>query len=178
MLRSLRGTVALGALLLTGCARAPEQPPPEVKRELPSTQILRVAEHWQAMLKEKGFRSEPSPVNVFEVHFQSTLDLQHGAPHVREELEVLEDFQLRDGRRFHCESRTSLSLQARYSRRHGEPAVELIRPASRLARRCVPPSYPDPVLELPRQAGRFVLADDELRAFAPALEKRVYLPID
>jgi hypothetical protein len=175
----LRLAVCAGAwLALSGCGGKPAETPVRIEHEQASTQILRVAQRWQASQHQKGLRSAPSRVSVFEVRIDSRLDLQNGGPKVRETLEVSESFELRDGRRFRCSSSTTLELQAHYGRRHAEPAVELIRPATRLERRCQPPDYPEPVLELPAQSARFVLSDDQLRAFAPPLEKRVYLPLN
>jgi hypothetical protein len=169
---------SLGIALACGCGHAANDAKIPVQHEPASAQISRIARRWQAFTQDKGFRSAPSPISVFEIQLKSSLDLEQAGANARETLQVSEQFELRDGRRFHCESQQVVAVEARYGFRQNEPALELRRPALRLARHCTPPDYPEAVLELPAEASRFVLSDDQLRAFAPKRDRRVYLPID
>jgi hypothetical protein len=45
-----------------------------------------------------------------------------------------------------------------------------------IPRECNMPGFPEPVLDLPESAARFALRGDRLVPFAPATEKRAYLP--
>lgn len=109
---------------------------------------------------------------------QSTIAFERGKPGAREEIVVAERFELRSGARYLCQSRGSTPNEVRFGRYHGEAAVELRRSALVLERRCDPPDFREPELEIPAGGARFVLRSDQLVAFAPPLEKRVYLPIE
>jgi hypothetical protein len=168
----------LGLLLfLSGCGSAETAAPPPVERETPSAQIFRVGRTWEARIQEKGFRSAPSPISVFDVQLTSKLVFEEGQSVATEKLDVSERFEMRDGRAYACTAKTSLQVAVRFGYRREEPAVEIQRPPSALPRTCQPADFPEPEVDLPSGSARFVLRGDQLVAFAPTLEKRVYLPV-
>ncbi len=166
------------AALLQACAPTTEPTSLPVQEETPEAEILRVGSIWEARQGGKSFRSAPDPVAVAELETISVLALERGAKQAKEEIELTERFQMRAGGEFICRARGGARVGVRYGRKSGQPALEVTRPPVRVTRECNPPDFPDPEVELASGTARFILRGDRLTAFAPPLEKRVYLPID
>ena len=174
----MRRLVALGLLFAVGCGGEQQTQPDVVQKETPEDEILRIGRVWQSVSEAKGLRSAPDPVSVFEVRTQSTVAFTKGQPQAEEKIVVAERFEMRSGKKYVCQSEGSMRNRAEFGRFHGEAAVELRRPGLMLERRCDPPDFRELDLEIPAGGARFVLRSDQLVAFAPPLEKRVYLPIE
>ena len=172
------GGAALAAVLIVGCGGAPPAPPPKIEREGPEAQILRIGSVWEARQGGKSFRSKPDPVTVFEVQTTSTIFLVRGERTAKEEIVVRELFQMRAGGQFLCEAQGKVRVQIKYGQKGDDPAIEIARSPKTLSRVCDPPGYPEPTVDLPHGASRFVLRGDQLVGFAPPLEKRLYLPME
>jgi hypothetical protein len=171
----------IGLLLSVGAAACASEPPPEaapVRLDSPEDQVLRIGRVWQALEEAKGFHTPPNPISVYDVKSAATLRIVAGQKVAREEIELRESFQMRAGGNFQCSARAVLESRLKWALHGGEPAVEITRPAARIARRCRPSGFSEPELDLPGGSARFVLRGDQLVAFAPALVKRVYLPIE
>ena len=124
----------------------------------------------------KSLRSFPSPIAVYRMQAKSTVRFAAGKDWTQEHLEVDEVFEMRDGTQYVCHAEARTRVDLAFGRRHGEAAVEMRRPATRLVRACNPPGFSEPELELPESRARFELKGDQLVAFDPPVEKRVYLP--
>ncbi len=148
-------------------ARAP------IARETPADEVLRIGKVWTATSENRGLLSPPSPISMFDVREQSTLDLSAAAAY--EVLVVEEDVRLRSGVRLLCKTTVQRDLGLRWGRREGEAAAELRRPALSAPRVCDNPGHPEPVLQRPAGATRFVLRSDNLVAVEPATDGRVYI---
>lgn len=172
-----RAWLLLGALLAAACGGEQQKVAEPVPVATPEDQILRVATMWEARGRGKGLRSPPSEISVFEIETTSFVTFERGKQTAREELTVAERFEMRDGQRFRCEATGKLTLRVNWGERSGEPAVQLTRPPTTLRRRCRPGGYPEPEVDVPHGASRFVLRGDQLVAFAPPLEKRVFWPV-
>jgi hypothetical protein len=169
---------SLLCLATLGCA---SKPPPEAaapKHVTAQDEILAVAKVWRTMEKTRGARPPPSPVSVFEIDLETNVELVPGKDSAKEQIEVRERFEMRDGRRFECKAEHTSQLRARYGRREGEPAVELSRPPIRLVRQCSPTGFYEPEIQLGAEGSRFLLRDEQLVGFVPVGEKRVFLPAD
>ena len=148
-----------------------------VRHETPAEAIHRIGELWESKSISKGLRSEPSKLAMFETRMVSRIRVVPGRDWSVDALEVAEVFEMRSGLRYECRAKGDVTVKLVFGRRHGEPAVEMRRPATRLARVCNPPDYPEPEVELPEVVGRFKLSGDQLIGYDPPLEKRVYLPV-
>lgn len=167
----------VGSLLAGPLACGPREaaPPPRVVQETPADEILRIGERWVANTKQRGLLSPPSPVSVFAVLEESRLTLTRDQ--AREELVVEEQFELRDGGTVLCVTRSERTVGLKWGRREGEAAIELRRPALSTPRQCEGGRPPEPLLERPAGAARYVLRSDSLVAVEPPLEDRVYIPL-
>jgi hypothetical protein len=175
--RTLPATLTLVALAFGACGGDPQEVLTPVRRETPADAIRRVGEAWAASEQTKGLRSHPSPIAVYRMHTKSTVRFTAGKDWTQEHLEIDEAFEMRDGTRYVCRAEGRTRVDLVFGRRHGEPAVEMRRPATRLTRTCEPPGFPDPEVTLPETTARFKLKADQLMAFDPPVEKRVYLPV-
>ena len=171
--------LALGATLSTGCPAPPPRKLPPIQVESPRTEILRIGTKWQAVMGDKGFRSAPSQIGVFQSQKRSLLTLPESGNNTQETLLVRENFSMRNGKKFSCLSEAKRSVQVRFARRpkSGEAALELIQPKLSLSRQCYPAGFPNPVLVLPARTTRFALKGDQLVAYAPKTDKRHYVPL-
>ncbi len=120
-------------------------------------------------MEEKGFRTAPSPISMFAARITSSVALDPGVVYD-------ETFKVGD-QTFQCQARADVHIALVYGKHVDEAAVEMRRPALRIARACNRPGFLEPVLELPAASARFVLRGDRLIPFAPATEKRSYLPV-
>jgi hypothetical protein len=170
--------LAIAAIALAGCRGGAAEQQTAVQEETPEDEILRIGRVWQSVSEAKGLRSAPDPVSVFEIRTRSTLTFEPGKPSAREQVVVAERFELRSGGKFVCESGATLQNSVRFGRYRGEAAIELRRAGATIERTCDPPGFPDLELEIEAGGARFVLRSDQLVAFAPPLEKRIYLPIE
>lgn len=182
-LRSLTGRVraplllgvAAASLSALACGPREAAPPPRVAVETPADEILRIGERWVAHSKQRGLLSPPSPISVFVVLEESRLHLfKEGA---REEILIDEELELREGGSLRCQTQLETALEIKWGRREGEAAIEVHRPAQRAARRCVGGQHPEPFLERPASAARYVLRSDNLVGVEPPREDRVYTPL-
>lgn len=174
----MRALLALVIVVAAGCRGEQQTEAEVVQKETPEDEILRIGRVWQSVSEAKGLRSAPDPVSVFEVRTQSTVTFSKGQPQAEEKIVVAERFEMRSGAKYVCQSDGSVRNRVEFGRYHGEAAVELRRPGLMLERRCDPPDFRELDLEIPAGGARFVLRSDQLVAFAPPLEKRVYLPIE
>jgi len=183
MFRATRGVAlaftlagAAGAIL-TACGGGPEPAAP-IARETPEDQILRLGSIWESREEENGFRNPPSHIALFQTHVTSTITFQHGERMATEALRYDESVKTTDGVSFHCQAEASTPVSVKFAGNHADAAaVEVRRPTLRLARKCTPSGFPEPILELPQSDARFGLRGDQLVSFAPPSDKRVYLPI-
>jgi len=175
--RAMRAGLAAAALIAGGCKGDKPAVVAPVRHETPADAIRRVGEAWSATELLKGLRSHPSPIAVYRTQAKSTVRFAAGKDWTQEHLEIDEAFEMRDGTRYVCHAEGKIRVDLVFGRRHGEPAVEMCRPATRLARACEPPGFPDPEVALPETRARFRLKGDRLLAFDPPVEKRVYLPV-
>lgn len=169
------------SMLAVGIAACGHPPPPSqtpVQRETAEDSILRVGRVWRSISEDKGLRSPPSKISVFETRTTSTLTLEPNKQTASEQLVIEEMFELRSGARFNCVARGQLRVRLRYGRVQGEAAVEVTRPPTSLPRRCQPADFGEPEAAVDSGSARFALRGDQLVAFAPPLDKRVYLPAD
>jgi hypothetical protein len=170
------GTLCLALAL--GCSGAAGPPPGAPSVEGPEDAILRIASFWEARYTDKGLRSSPSPVASFDRQLVSRLELTRGQLTATESLSFEERFTLRDAREVHCSGRLDLQVSLSYGARAGEPALELEWPALSNPRACDTPDAPIPAFERPAGRARFVLRSDQLVGIEPALEKRIFLPLE
>lgn len=165
-----------GATLALGCGAG--EPPPRVPIQVlgPEDEILSVSSSWESRQRDKELRSEPSSISVYEVSEVSRLEFVSGASVASELLALEEVFLMRNGQSFRCRSEQRFEVAVRFAPKGEEPAVQVQRPAATLTRVCEPPGFPEPMLSLPARISRFVLRDEQLVAFDPPLEKRLFLP--
>ena len=175
--RCISTGLAAWVLAVGACAGDPPEVTAPVQHETPADAIRRVGEAWTATELAKGLRSYPSPIAVYRMQAKSTVRFTAGKDWTQEHLEIDEAFEMRDGTRYVCRAEGRTRVDLAFGRRHGEPAVQMRRPATRLERACEPPGFPDPEVELPETTARFKLKGDQLVAFEPPVEKRVYLPV-
>lgn len=133
---------------------------------------------WEAQVQEKGFRTAPSRIAMFETAITSRVTFGAGSRSAKESLRFASSFKLADGRAFQCEARAEMPVQVVFGDHAGEAAVEIRRPALHLTRRCTPADFPEPDLDLPATAARFALRGDRLVAIAPPTDRREYLPAE
>jgi hypothetical protein len=164
-------------LLVASCGGGEPEPEVAIARQGPAEQIFRVGRTWETQATESGFRTPPSPIGTFSGTIVSRVLLDEDQRTAREKLAFVSSFKLQDGREFRCEASTEVTLPVRYADHHGEAAVEMQRPRIELMRRCTPGGFPEPRLEIPATAARFVLRADRLIPFAPFDEHREYLPV-
>jgi len=176
--RRLGPALALAAAsrLLPGCGGAEPEAQAPVAHERPEDEILRVGKAWQSTIEDKGFRTPPSPVSMFSELVTSTLTFTAGAPTAIESVDHEGTFEVRNAT-FHCRAHAELRVTVTFGRHADEAAVEVRRPAVRVARTCDAPGFPEPVVDVPASAARFALRGDRLVAFAPPTERRAYLPV-
>ncbi|NLE85272.1 MAG: hypothetical protein GX607_02620 [Myxococcales bacterium] len=168
---SLVGAVALFA----ACGGKEPAAPPPVAVETPADEVLRIGERWTSTSEQRGLLSPPSPVSVFVVREVSEITLSPTSG--REVLTIEEELELRDGGALLCQTRFEHPLTVRWGRRDTDAAVELRRPGVTGARQCQGGSHPEPTLERPARAARFVLRSDNLVAIEPPTDDRIYLPL-
>ena len=168
----------LGGALPLACSGAAGPPPGAPGVEGPEDAVLRIASFWEARYTDKGLRSSPSPIASFDRALVSHLELARGQLTATESLSFEERFTLRDAREVHCGGRLDLQVSVTYGARAGEPALELEWPALSRPRECDPPGAPIPPFERPAGRARFVLRSDQLVGIEPALEKRIFLPVE
>jgi len=173
-----RRLAALGCLLACGCSGATGPPPGAPGVEGPEDAILRIASFWEARYTDKGLRSSPSPIASFDRQLVSRLELTHGQLTATESLSFEERFTLRDAREVHCSGRLDHQVSVSYGVRAGEPALELDWTALSNPRTCDSPDAAIPAFEKPAGRARFVLRSDQLVGIEPALEKRIFLPVE
>lgn len=178
MKRSAAVSLLIAAAAVGACGGGPSPEAPVVVRETPEAQILRIGAVWEARQGGKAFRTKPDPIAVVELETISTLRLESGSEHAEETIAMRETYQMRDGGQYVCLAEGSTRVGVRYGEKSGEPAVEVTRPPLTLTRTCQPPDFADLEAELGSGPARFVLRGDQLVAFDPPLEKRVYLPVD
>ena len=168
------------ALLLatSACSGAsrPALAPPDVQG--PEEAIARIGSAWEARYTDKGLRSSPSPIASFDRQLVSRLELAPGQRVATESIFFEERFILRDAREVHCQGRFDVQVNVSYGERSGEPALELDWPELSQPRACDSPDAPIPPFERPAGRARFVLRSDQLVGVEPALEKRVFLPVE
>lgn len=167
----------LTGALLGGCKRQTTPEPEAVRAETPADEIMRVGLRWRATEEAKGFNSPPSQIGVFDTRIQSELRFEPGVKYAVESLKAIEDYDMRDGSRVHCEAAAEVKSRLRFGRVGGEAVVQIERPPVRLSRRCSGAGAPPGASDLGRNVARFVLRGDQLVAIEPPLEKRVYLPL-
>jgi len=172
-----RAAALLIASSLASCGGGPPPEAPVVQSVGPEDEILAVSSEWESSQGDKGLKSEPSKVSVFESRQLSHVSFQRGSATAQEHLIVEENFRMRDGQTFVCRVELKTPLSVRFARRGPDPAVELTRPAANLLRQCDHPGFPEPTLVIPGAAARFVLRNEQLVAYEPPLEKRVFLPV-
>jgi hypothetical protein len=149
---------------------------PPVEAMGPEEEILRIGEIWQARTLDRGLRSEPSPISVFTSTTTSTVRLERRSGSAVEELIVQEQFKLRNGATYNCQSGARIEVRVSYGRRAGEPTVTLSRPPVYLNRECDAPGFPEPNVTVAEGPATFALRGDQLEAIDPPLEKRTFLP--
>jgi hypothetical protein len=154
------------------------EPPPlaPVARETAEDEILRIARAWRSTTEEKGFRTAPSRITLFDSQIASTIVFDPKTHTAKESLSFAESFQVTDGSTFKCHAETTVENKVRFGNHADEAAVEIRRPALRLGRICDRDGFPEPVLELPESAARFALRADQLVPILPPSETRTYLP--
>jgi hypothetical protein len=170
------GAVLLATWVATGCGGG--EPPPEapVREEDPADAVLRIGTTWESRGQDKGFRSQPSPVAMFESVISDRLRFAEGGRSAREALKVEESFRMQDGATFHCGYQIEIAVQVQFGRRNGDPAVQIDRPETSVPRQCDAPGFPEQTLTMPPSSARFVLKGDQLVAFEPVTERRTFIP--
>lgn len=165
--------------LLAGCAPPPPRELPPIEKESPRTEILRIGHTWRALAADKGFRSEPSPIGVFQAQTRSIITFPKNGAEAVEQVYVRESFSMRDGKRYNCLAEGSRTDTLRFARRPstGNAAVELSQPELQLVRQCHPAGFPNGTLTLPARTARFGLRGDQLIAYEPVIDTRIYIPI-
>ncbi|MEY2935418.1 MAG: hypothetical protein RL033_6167 [Pseudomonadota bacterium] len=173
-------TLALGGALVASvaCAGAAAPPPPPPTVEGAEEAIARIGSFWEARYTDKGLRSSPSPIASFDRQLVSRLELASGQPLATESLSFDERFNLRDAREVRCQGRFDIQVNVGYGMRGSEPALELDWPALSQPRQCDSADVPIPPFERPAGRARFVLRSDQLVGVEPALERRIFLPVD
>lgn len=173
---------ALAALSSTcsfcACSGASGPPPAPPAVEGPEEAIARIGTIWEARHTDKGLRSSPSPIASFDRQLLSRIELTRGSSSAVERISFEERFILRDAREVRCQGQLEAPLHATYGTRSGEPALELDWPEASQPRSCDSPDAPIPPFERPAGRARFVLRSDQLVGVEPALEKRVFLPVE
>jgi hypothetical protein len=162
----------LGAVACGGSESEAHVP---IAQERPADEILRIGKTWESSLEDKGFRSPPSVITMFSQQVTSTLTFTPESTTAVETLAYEGTFKVRDTT-YRCQARTQIRVAVLFGRHADEAAVEVRRPAAQVTRACDLPGFPEPVLEVPASAARFALRGDRLVPFAPATEKRAYLP--
>jgi hypothetical protein len=146
--------------------------------EGPEEAIARIGTVWEARYTDKGLRSSPSPIASFDRQLLSRLELTRGQRVATESVSFEERFILRDAREVRCQGRFDIQVSVDYGARGGESALELEWPELAQPRACDTPDAPVPPFERPAGRARFVLRSDQLVGVEPALEKRVFLPVE
>jgi hypothetical protein len=162
---------------LLACSGAGGPPPGAPIVEGPEDAILRIGSFWEARYTDKGLRSSPSPIASFDRALVSRLELAKGQTTATETSSFEERFILRDAREVHCVQRFDGPVSVKYGVRQGEAALELEWPAVQRPRECDVPGAV-PALDRPAGRARFVLRSDQLVGVEPALEKRIFLPVE
>jgi hypothetical protein len=165
----------VGLLAAAACGGEEHEARVPIAQERPDDEILRIGKTWESALDDKGFRSPPSPITMFSERQASTLSLTAGSKTAVEMLAYAGSFKVHEAT-FECRAEAQVTVSVAYGRHADEAAIEVRRPAVRIARECNLPGFPEPVLDLPETAARFALRGDRLVPIAPATEKRVYLP--
>lgn len=179
IVRGARQGRALGlGTLLGACSTASGPPPLPPAVEGPEEAIARVGSAWEARYTDKGLRSSPSPIASFDRQLLSRLELTRGQRAATESITFDERFILRDAREVHCQGRFDIQVDVSYGTRGGESALELEWPELSQPRACDLADAPVPPFERPAGRARFVLRSDQLVGVEPALEKRVFLPVE
>jgi hypothetical protein len=164
--------------LAPGCGPKDQHVEAPVEKLTAEQEILKVGTGWQALEQEHGTRGAPSKIAIFDIKRRSTLTLVKGSAEGEEKIELKERFEMRSGETFECRAEKTTRVRVRYGRRHGVPAVEVLRPSMILSRHCQPGGFPEPEIQLVGGSSRFVLQDEQLVGFHPPSERRVYLPHD
>ena len=168
--------VFLGFVLL-GCggqSREAEAPPKKVTAE---AEVLGISSVWQALEEAHGTRGPNHKVAVFDLRQRTTLTLREGQPSAEEKIEIKERFEMKNRSVYECRARGLVKVRVRFGRKSGEPALEVQRPSTIMARTCMPSDYPEREIQLAGGSSRFRLQDEQLVGFAPINEKRVFLPL-
>jgi hypothetical protein len=146
--------------------------------EGPEEAIARIGSTWEARYTDKGLLSSPSPIASFDRQLASRLELARGQSLATESVNFEERFILRDAREVRCQGRFDIQVNVAYGARGGENALELSWPELSQPRSCNVADAPIPPFERPAGRARFVLRSDQLVGVEPALEKRVFLPVE
>ena len=165
------------AITLLDCRpreRAADAPPKKLTAE---GEVLAVAPVWQALEEEHGTRGPKHKVAVFDLRQRTTLTLREGQPSAEEKIEIKERFEMKNRSVYECRARGLVKVRVRFGRKSGEPALEVQRPSTIMARTCMPSDYPEREIQLAGGSSRFRLQDEQLVGFAPINEKRVFLPL-
>ncbi len=171
--KSLTLASALAVVALTSCGGGESEARAPIAQETPADEVLRIGKTWTATSDQRGLLSPPSAISMGEVHEQSTVE--RAPTTAREVLVIEEDLRLRNGAHLLCKTTVQRELGLRWGRRDGQAAAELSRPALSTRRVCDNPGHPEPMLERPAGATRFVLRSDNLVAVEPATDGRVYI---
>ncbi len=166
--------IVLGGALALACGGGGGPSETPVRKESPADEVGRIGHEWKATTADQKLMSPPSPLSMQRSQRESTLTLT--AQSVREDFVVSEELELRTGQHVHCQTTFSHALKARWGRKNGEAAVELIRPQLQATRNCDGP-HPEPVLAEPARRALLVLRSDVLQVVEPATDKRQYLPV-
>lgn len=177
LLRCGAGLILATTGALAACGPAEPPPAAPVRRIGPEEQILKIGHVWEARQRDKGFRTAPSPIAMFDTQLLSSLTLKEGESTATEHLVFDERFELRDGTEYVCRTDIELRPRIQYGRRAGRPAIQIDRPAASVPRQCDAPGFVDPVLAVDAYSARFSLSGDQLVGFEPVTEKRVFIPV-
>jgi hypothetical protein len=158
-------------LLMSGCGGGKEPPPPPIAKQTAADEVLRIGNLWTNVKPEKGILSPPSKISLFRTHRKSELRVSAGA--IIERLVIEEEIQLRDGPLIRCATQFEHQVGHRWGRKHGQAALEIVRPALNSERAC-DHVHPDGSLQEPARRALFVLRSDNLVAVEPIVDKRIY----
>lgn len=161
------------AFSLVGCGGKKEEAKQPVEKETSAQEILRLGNLWTNVSSDKGILSPPSKVSLFRIHRKSELRISENV--IVEKLTIEEEVQLRDGPIVKCSTEFEHQVGHRWGRNHGEPAVEVVRPALSAERKC-DGVHPEGPLAEPAQRALFVLRSDNLVAIEPLVDQRTYIP--
>ncbi len=161
----------------TACGGGEPEAAVPIAHESAEDQILRLATIWESQEQDKGFKTPPSKIALFEAKITSRITFEHGKKSVTEKLAVAESFKTVGGASYTCETHATTAVALAFADKGGEPTVLVRRPALRLSRRCSAADFPEPILELPETTARFVLRGDQLVPLEPPDEQRIYLPV-